>query len=133
MPYTEPGLRKQLGLVRNPTSLSVRESILRVAKVPFPKFPVPTVIDEWFVELGNELPPVSDRYHVELKDTADALANRVHTANAPAVLAIIAPERMAPVCSAADLPGRCKSELRAQLPAFLSRVATSLRDDFDDA
>jgi hypothetical protein len=130
MPYASLRLRDQLGLIRGPDSRTVREALLRKAQMRPPSFSVPAAIDDWFVELGNELPEIADKSHAEVLGTAEWLGNKLHTVNAPAVLAIIAPDCMAPVCSAADLPGRCKAEVKKHLPTFLARVANLLNDPY---
>ena len=100
------------------------------ARVHPPTFSLPRACDEWFVALADELPEQDGLTAEACADIADVLASRVHTWMGPVLLAVIAPDAVAPNgCPSARLPSVCKTEVKKHLPIFLSRIVSQLVEE----
>jgi hypothetical protein len=113
---------RHLNVERQAHDGAVMNVLLTQARVRAPDFNPPGAIG-WFSTLANVLSDLG------AQDGAEELMAKLKAWEAPLVLSIIAPQRMAPHCSMRELPAQCVEAIADVLPGFLATIKATWDDE----
>lgn len=127
-------LAEALGVDRAAPATMVAEYLLRQADVLSFGTRLSTRTAEWLVLVGAELHTWSrDRPDKALDDIARLVAEemilRLHRADAPNALSVVAPNQMVPSCKAGELDRVCRGLVARHLPGFCRAILATWESD----